>query len=138
MPSYSVDHIATAWAAIHVKFPDLQYIIHVALLTLPATSGSYSSTSRLGTFRIVLWLPHSSLPAAPFRHSRTTISKNRLEKMSALIFTGATTSTRGNVVTSAFTGGNFGTRALSQSLAKEFRKKNIHITHVRLYQFMLS
>jgi len=47
-----------------------------------------------------------------------------------LIFTGATASTRGNVTTSAFSSGKFATRALSQSLAKEFGKENIHVAHV--------
>ena len=49
-----------------------------------------------------------------------------------LIFTGATASLRGNVTTSAFAAGKFGLRALSQSLAKEFGKENIHVAHVSL------
>jgi len=53
-------------------------------------------------------------------------------KRGMLIFTGATASTRGNVVTSAYAAGKFGLRALSQSLAKEFGKENIHVAHVRL------
>jgi len=36
---------------------------------------------------------------------------------------------RGNVVTSAFSAGKHGVRALSQSLAKEFGKENIHVAH---------
>ena len=44
-----------------------------------------------------------------------------------LIFTGATAAIRGNVTTSAFAAGKFGIRALSQSLAKEFGKENIHV-----------
>jgi NAD(P)-dependent dehydrogenase (short-subunit alcohol dehydrogenase family) len=48
-------------------------------------------------------------------------------KKGTLIFTGATASLRGNVTTSAFAAGKFGTRALSQSLAKEFGKQNIHV-----------
>jgi len=51
-------------------------------------------------------------------------------KRGALIFTGATASARGNVTTSAFAAGKFGLRALSQSLAKEFGKENIHVAHV--------
>ncbi|KAI8980023.1 NAD-P-binding protein [Trametes punicea] len=46
-----------------------------------------------------------------------------------LLFTGATASIRGNVYTSAFAAGKFGIRALSQSLAKEFGKENIHVAH---------
>lgn len=45
-----------------------------------------------------------------------------------LIFTGATAALRGNVTTSAFAAGKFGIRALSQSLAKEFGKENIHVS----------
>lgn len=44
-----------------------------------------------------------------------------------LIFTGATAAIRGNVTTSAFASGKFALRALSQSLAKEFGKEDIHV-----------
>jgi len=50
-------------------------------------------------------------------------------KRGTLIFTGATASLRGNVTTSAFAAGKHGLRALSQSLAKEFGKQNIHVAH---------
>ncbi|KAG2136032.1 hypothetical protein DEU56DRAFT_887740 [Suillus clintonianus] len=50
-------------------------------------------------------------------------------KRGTLIFTGATASTRGNTLTSAFSASKFGIRALSQSLAKEFGKQNIHVAH---------
>ncbi|KAF8335016.1 short-chain dehydrogenase/reductase SDR [Cantharellus anzutake] len=46
-----------------------------------------------------------------------------------LIFTGATAATRGNITTSVFASGKFASRALSQSLAKEFGKQNIHVVH---------
>jgi NAD(P)-dependent dehydrogenase (short-subunit alcohol dehydrogenase family) len=48
-------------------------------------------------------------------------------KQGTLLFTGATASLRGNVVTSAFAAGKHGLRALAQSLAKEFGKQNIHV-----------
>ncbi|KAG2159409.1 uncharacterized protein EDB93DRAFT_1275270 [Suillus bovinus] len=50
-------------------------------------------------------------------------------KRGTLIFTGATASIRGNTLTSAFSASKFGIRALSQSLAKEFDKQNIHVAH---------
>ncbi|PBK94193.1 NAD(P)-binding protein [Armillaria gallica] len=50
-------------------------------------------------------------------------------KRGALIFTGATASVRGNVTTSAFSAGKHALRALSQSLAKEFGRQNIHVSH---------
>jgi len=49
-------------------------------------------------------------------------------KRGTLIFTGATAAIRGNTTTSAFAAGKFGIRALSQSLAKEFGKQNIHVS----------
>jgi len=54
-------------------------------------------------------------------------------KRGMLLFTGGSSSVRGNVVMSAFSAGKFGIRALSQSLAKEFGKENIHVGHVRLF-----
>ncbi len=51
-------------------------------------------------------------------------------KRGSLIFTGATASVRGNITTSAFSAGKLVVRALSQSLAKEFGKQNIHVSHV--------
>jgi NAD(P)-dependent dehydrogenase (short-subunit alcohol dehydrogenase family) len=51
-------------------------------------------------------------------------------KRGTLIFTGATASLRGGPLTSAFSAGKHGVRALSQSLAKEFGKENIHVAHV--------
>ncbi|KAF7986918.1 hypothetical protein HWV62_12705 [Athelia sp. TMB] len=50
-------------------------------------------------------------------------------KRGTLLFTGATASLRGNTTTSAFAAGKFAVRALSQSLAKEFGKENIHVAH---------
>ncbi|KAF8842841.1 NAD(P)-binding protein [Paxillus ammoniavirescens] len=55
--------------------------------------------------------------------------KGGSSKRGTLIFTGATAAIRGNTTTSAFAAGKFGVRALSQSLAKEFGKQNIHVAH---------
>ncbi|KAG2366351.1 hypothetical protein BDR07DRAFT_1480222 [Suillus spraguei] len=52
-----------------------------------------------------------------------------IRKRGTLIFTGATASIRGNVLTSAFSASKFAIRSLSQSLAKEFSKQNIHVAH---------
>ncbi|KAI1796950.1 NAD-P-binding protein [Ganoderma leucocontextum] len=72
---------------------------------------------------------------AAFAFSRRAVLKfkeNGLDergKRGTLIFTGATAALRGNTLTSAFAAGKFGVRALSQSLAKEFGKENIHVAH---------
>jgi short-subunit dehydrogenase len=55
-------------------------------------------------------------------------------KRGTLIFTGATASLRGNVLTSLFSAGKFGLRSLSQSLNKEFSKQNIHVAHVCVFR----
>ena len=66
----------------------------------------------------------------------TDLKQNSVEEplgsRGSLIFTGATASIRGNVTTSAFSAGKHALRALSQSLAKEFGKENIHVRSVDL------
>ena len=72
---------------------------------------------------------------AAFAFSREAITAfkgldlNDKGKRGTLLFTGATASLRGNTTTSAFAAGKFAVRALSQSLAKEFGKENIHVAH---------
>jgi NAD(P)-dependent dehydrogenase (short-subunit alcohol dehydrogenase family) len=72
--------------------------------------------------------------SAAFTFSREAIlafKDNTIEeplgKRGTLIFTGATASLRGNTMTSLLAASKFGARALSQSLAKEFGKDNIHV-----------
>ncbi|KAG8805404.1 hypothetical protein FRC19_007903 [Serendipita sp. 401] len=47
-----------------------------------------------------------------------------------LLFTGASSSTRGAASFATFAAGKHGLRALSQSLAREFGKQGIHVAHV--------
>ena len=71
---------------------------------------------------------------APFAFSReviTAFKENAIDergRRGTLLFTGSTASLRGTVITSAFSAGKHGLRALSQSLAKEFGKDNIHVS----------
>ncbi|KAL4072218.1 hypothetical protein J3A83DRAFT_4092465 [Scleroderma citrinum] len=58
-------------------------------------------------------------------------------KRGTLLFTGATASIRGSATTSAFSAGKQGLRALSQSLAKEFGKQNIHVRN-SLFSIVIS
>lgn len=44
--------------------------------------------------------------------------------------TGATASVRGSALFGAFASAKFGLRALSQSLAREFGPKGVHVAHV--------
>jgi hypothetical protein len=46
-----------------------------------------------------------------------------------LIFTGATAALKGSALCASFAAGKFAMRALSQSLAREFGPKGIHVNH---------
>ena len=141
VPSYSDDHIASAWEGIHAKFPKPEYIIRVALFNV--AHGVWKPFLDVTPQDVQDCLQTSVAAAFSFaRGAILAFKENDIEepsgKRGALIFTRATASTRGNVTTSAFAAGKFGTRALSQSLAKEFGKENIHVAHVRFYQITLS
>ncbi|KAL5513447.1 hypothetical protein ACEPAH_3846 [Sanghuangporus vaninii] len=81
---------------------------------------------------------------AAFAFSRLAISMfkenelNEIGKRGSLIFTGGTSSLKGNATTSALSAGKFGLRALSQSLNKEFGKDNIHVAHAIIYGNILT
>ena len=55
-----------------------------------------------------------------------------------LLFTGATSSVRGNKLIAAFSAGKFALRSLSRSLAKEFGKQNIHVAHAVIEGWILT
>ncbi|PGH14489.1 hypothetical protein AJ79_02982 [Helicocarpus griseus UAMH5409] len=52
-----------------------------------------------------------------------------LEHPPTLIFTGATASMKGSALCASFATGKFALRALSQSLAREFGPKGVHVSH---------
>jgi NAD(P)-dependent dehydrogenase (short-subunit alcohol dehydrogenase family) len=56
-------------------------------------------------------------------------------KRGFLAFTGATASVKAGPVSSAFSASKFAIRALTQSLAKEFGKENIHVPPSFLFFF---
>ncbi|KAJ3576324.1 hypothetical protein NP233_g496 [Leucocoprinus birnbaumii] len=133
LSSYSAEAVQAAWASIKERFSRPSYEIRAAVWNtghgafkkfLDVTPEDIEQVAQVGTI-------------AAFAFSREailTFKENSLEneigKRGALIFTGATASLRGNVFTSAFAAGKFATRALSQSLNKEFGKENIHVAHV--------
>lgn len=49
-----------------------------------------------------------------------------------LIFTGATAAMKGSAQLAAFSTGKFAKRSLSQSLAREFGPKGVHVAHVNV------
>ncbi|KAF8884666.1 hypothetical protein BD779DRAFT_1442958, partial [Infundibulicybe gibba] len=129
VPSYSWGDISTAWDGIRARFPSPTYSIRAAVFNIAfGVWGPFLQTTPAQVEESL-----STNVAAGFAFSREAIlefKKNELStegKRGTLIFTGATASMRGNVTTSAFAAGKFGLRALSQSLAKEFGKENIHV-----------
>jgi len=59
-------------------------------------------------------------------------ASSSLDHPPTLIFTGATASIKGSATFAPFASGKFALRALSQSLAREFGPKGVHISHVIL------
>ncbi|KAJ7908905.1 hypothetical protein B0H13DRAFT_1617092 [Mycena leptocephala] len=132
IPSYTPGNFSTAFSSISSQFPAARYSFRAALFNvgyavwkpfLEVTSDEVQESLNTNV-------------AAAFSFSREAILKFKENTIDAenpnrgtLIFTGATASMRGNTMTSAFSIGKFGARALSQSLAKEFGKDDIH------YQF---
>lgn len=132
LKSYSHEDIATTWAAIHQRFPKPEYEIRAAVWN--AGQGIWKPFLEVTPEDVALCLDTGVAAAFAFsRHTILAFKENEIDaktgKRGALIFTGATASIRGNVVTSAFAAAKHGARALSQSLAKEFGKENIHVSH---------
>lgn len=134
IPSYNKPSLTTAFEAIRTRFPSPEYVVRAAL---------YNAVDRV-------WKPFFEVTdedmagalqtqiEGAWYFSREAISefkKNYIEPISGkrgiLMFTGATASLRGNTSTSIFSAGKHAQRGLSQSLAKEFGKDNIHVAHVR-------
>lgn len=133
LQSYSHEDLATTWTAIEERFPKPEYEIRAAVWNAGhAVFKPFLSITQEELDTVV----DTGIKAA-FNFARHTIlafKGNEIDAVSgkrgALIFTGATASIRGNVVTSAISAAKNGARALSQSLAKEFGKDNIHVAHV--------
>ncbi|KAI6126684.1 hypothetical protein F5141DRAFT_350839 [Pisolithus sp. B1] len=136
---YSPNSIRAAFAAIRSHFSPSSSPLRVALFN--AGHGVWKPFLEITDEEL-----HNSLDinvAAAFAFSREVITdflklefedpseggQGGVRKRGTLLFTGATASIRGNVTTSAFAAGKHGLRGLSQSLAKEFGKKNIHVAH---------
>jgi NAD(P)-dependent dehydrogenase (short-subunit alcohol dehydrogenase family) len=59
------------------------------------------------------------------------VAKRMIEReRGTIIFTGATSATRGRAGHAAFSAAKQGLRALAQSMARELQPKNIHVAHV--------
>ncbi|KAJ6448692.1 hypothetical protein C8R45DRAFT_884287 [Mycena sanguinolenta] len=131
--AYGPDEVAAAFASIEARFPSPEYAITAAIFN--AAHGVWKPFLQV-TPEDVRQVSKVDIEAS-FAFSRAAILAFQKNKPSpatgakgTLVFTGATASLRGNVVTSAFAAGRFALRALSQSLAKEFGKEDIHVSAI--------
>lgn len=56
-------------------------------------------------------------------------TKEKVPHPPTLIFTGATASLKGSAMFASFAVGKFATRAMAQSLAREFGPQGVHVSH---------
>lgn len=134
LDSYSAQDITASWAAINARFPRSEYRLDTAVYN--ASHGVWKPFLEITDQDLQDCLENSVAGAFAFaRGAILNFKENEIDdlgKRGTLIFTGATASVRGNVTTSAFSASKHGLRGLSQSLAKEFGKQNIHVAHVRI------
>ncbi|KAJ6489712.1 hypothetical protein DFH09DRAFT_1168410 [Mycena vulgaris] len=132
IPTYGPEELTAAFNSIHARYPSPEYAITVAIFNaahgvwkpfLEVTPEDIRESNKVnieGSFAF------SRAAILAFQKNEPTASTGA---KGTLVFTGATASLRGNVTTSAFASGRFALRALSQSLAKEFGKQDIHVAH---------
>ncbi len=127
---YSAVSMADVYTTIMKDYPAPQYCFRMALWN---TAGHFVWRKFLDITPEDVHSVMQEDVEAGFEFSRQAVSlflDNDLDSQGsrgALLFTGATASLRGNTMTSAFAAGCFALRGLSQSLAKEFSKSNIHV-----------
>ncbi|KAH0580704.1 hypothetical protein H2248_002189 [Termitomyces sp. 'cryptogamus'] len=131
--AYSPNDIRNVWMSIRAKYVAPTYSIDAAVFNIG--QGVWKPFLEVTPEDIRTSLELNVEAAFAFsREAILTFKENKISedkgKRGTLIFTGATASLRGNTTTSAFAAGKSGLRALSQSLAKEFGKENIHVAHV--------
>jgi NAD(P)-dependent dehydrogenase (short-subunit alcohol dehydrogenase family) len=133
--SYSPQDISVAFTNIRARFPPAEFSIRTALFNVGAHAwGPFLSmepeqirgamdTGVIGAFafarEVILQFMENDVNVDGALGGKG--------KRGTLIFTGATASLRGNVTTSVFAASKHAVRALSQSLAKEFGAKDIHV-----------
>jgi NAD(P)-dependent dehydrogenase (short-subunit alcohol dehydrogenase family) len=128
--SYSRDNLSSNWISVREKFSAPEYSIRAAVFNAGQTI--FKPFLEITPEEVQNSLEVSVSAAFAFsREAILAFQTNNIEeplgKRGTLLFTGATASLRGNSMTSLLAAGKFGARALSQSLAKEFGKDDIHV-----------
>ncbi|KAI5900071.1 NAD(P)-binding protein [Schizophyllum commune H4-8] len=128
---YGAADFTKAFADIDAAFPSAEYAVRAALWN--AGHAVFKGFLDTTVEELETTLQTNVVGAFAFAQQVIrTLQKNEPEETTGrgtLIFTGATAGVRGNVMTSAFASAKHGVRALSQSLAKEFGKEEIHVAH---------
>ena len=129
--SYSATDVANAFTSIRSQFPSSTHSLRVAVYN--AGHGVWKPFLQITPQDVAAVTQTNIEGAFAFAHEVISAFKgNDIDettgKRGAFIITGATASIRGNTTTSAFSAGKHALRALSQSLAKEFGKDNIHVS----------
>ncbi|KAJ7060509.1 hypothetical protein C8F01DRAFT_1142925 [Mycena amicta] len=132
MASYSPKNFSDTFSSIQSHFSASEYSFRAALFNI----GYAVWKPFLETTPEEVEESLNTNVAAAFAFSREAILKFKENPVDTqhpargtLIFTGATASTRGGATTSAFSSSKSALRSLSQSLAKEFGKDDIHVAH---------
>lgn len=89
--------------------------------------------SRIHNPQILIAVSHT-ISKGGFNFAKATLplllQSTGLKHPPTLIFTGATASLKAGATLATFASGKFALRALSQSLAREFNPKGVHVSHV--------
>ncbi|KAF8622047.1 hypothetical protein AX15_007330 [Amanita polypyramis BW_CC] len=131
LQSYSPDELTAAWGQIRQRYSKPNYSIRAAVFN--AGSSVWKNFLDITPAEVESVIQSNIIAAFAFsREAILSFKDNEVQEpigsRGTLIFTGATASVRGNVITSAFSAMKHAQRALSQSLAKEFGKQNIHVS----------
>jgi NAD(P)-dependent dehydrogenase (short-subunit alcohol dehydrogenase family) len=130
VPEYGPDALTAAFSSIHARYPSPEYAVTVAIFNvghgvwkpfLQVTPEDVRESNKVNIEGSFAFAREAILAFQKNEPTPATGAKG------TLVFTGATASLRGNVVTSVFASGKFALRALTQSLAKEFGKQDIHV-----------
>ena len=123
--------MTSAFERIHAHFPTAQYTLKIAVFNSAITAWkSFLDTTPEEVQSVI----DGNITTA-FEFSRQAIlvmKENPIDettgKRGSLIFTGAGSAVNANPTHTAFSVAKHGLRSLSESLAKEFGKQNIHVS----------
>ncbi|KAJ7450049.1 hypothetical protein B0H11DRAFT_2078243 [Mycena galericulata] len=130
--AYGASELTAAFEAVHARYPAPEYAITAAIFNSgqavwkPFLEVKPEDVTESNKVNIEGSFAFARAAILAFQKNEPSLATGA---KGTLVFTGATASVRGNVTTSVFAAGKFAVRALSQSLAKEFGKQDIHVAH---------